>query len=92
MTFRLPLTRCLQPCQMQPELERQANTLLVGRLDYQPKRAKVIYALIKHVQPNRHRFDKDLPGRSIHNKQAAATLGASQITLGPSADAYAVAT
>ncbi len=53
------------------DLTRKARTAITAKM------ARVVYALIKHEQPYRHRFDEDLPSGSIPLKQAVEALGTS---------------
>ncbi len=53
------------------DLSRKARTAITAKM------ARVVYALIKHEQPYRHRFDEDLPSGSIPLKQAVEALGTS---------------
>ncbi len=53
------------------DLNRKARTAITAKM------ARVIYALIKHEQPYRHRFDEDLPSGSIPLRLAVEALGTS---------------
>lgn len=53
------------------DLNRKARTAVAAKM------ARVVYGLIKHGQPYRHRFDADLPSGSIPLTRAVEAFGTS---------------
>jgi transposase len=53
------------------DLNRKARTAVTAKM------ARVVYALIKHQQPYRHRFDESLPSGSIPLTRAVEAFGTS---------------
>ena len=53
------------------DLDRKARTAVTAKM------ARVVYALVKHSQPYRHRFDAALPSGSIPLRRAVEASGTS---------------
>jgi transposase len=69
--FRDKYKRYVSKAPEDRDLNRKARTAITAKM------ARVVYALIKHEQPYRHRFDEDLPSGSIPLRQAVEALGTS---------------
>jgi transposase len=69
--FRDKYKRYIAKAPEDRDLNRKARTAVTAKM------ARVVYALIKHEQPYRHRFDEDLPSGSIPLTQAVEASGTS---------------
>jgi hypothetical protein len=69
--FRDKYTRYTAGAPDDTDLKRKARTAITAKM------ARVVYALVKHGQPYRQRFDVDLPSGSIPLKGAVEAFGTS---------------
>jgi transposase len=69
--FRDKYQRYIARAPEDPDLKRKARTAVTAKM------ARVIYALVKHGQPYRQRFDADLPSGSIPLRRAVEAFGTS---------------
>jgi len=64
-------------CVTSPDAARSTDLKRKARTAITAKMARVIYALIKHGQAYRQRFDVDLPSGSIPLRRAVEAFGTS---------------
>ena len=69
--FRDKYKRYVASAPEDTDLKRKARTAITAKM------ARVVYALIKHGQPYRQRFDVDLPSGSIPLSRAVEAFGTS---------------
>lgn len=69
--FRDKYRRYVASAPEDTDLKRKARTAITAKM------ARVVYALIKHGQPYRQRFDVDLPSGSIPLRRAVEAFGTS---------------
>jgi transposase len=69
--FREKYRRYVASAPEDTDLKRKARTAITAKM------ARVVYALIKHGQPYRQRFDVDLPSGSIPLRRAVEAFGTS---------------
>jgi hypothetical protein len=68
-TFRDKYQRYIARAPEDADLRRKARTAVTAKM------ARIVYALIKHDQPYRHRFELGLPSGSIPLTRAVEAFG-----------------